>query len=150
MSGKAIRETVGFLAVVASLVFVGWEIRQNTAVARAAAAQAFTQQIIDHNAILVAEGYPALNTRMAEGELRADFNSDDQMRIDVTAMSTLRIWESLFRGVQVGIVDEELLNPLGGAGPSPFDYPYFIESWPFYRGGFTEDFASYFEARRGL
>ena len=34
MSGKAIRETVGFLAVVASLVFVGMEIRQNTQVAR--------------------------------------------------------------------------------------------------------------------
>ena len=34
MSGKAIRETLGFLAVVASLVFVGFEIRQNTQVAR--------------------------------------------------------------------------------------------------------------------
>jgi hypothetical protein len=34
MSGKAIRETLGFLAVVTSLVFVGMEIRQNTAVAR--------------------------------------------------------------------------------------------------------------------
>ena len=26
MSGKAVRETMGFLAVVAGLVFVGWEI----------------------------------------------------------------------------------------------------------------------------
>ena len=26
MSGKAIRETLGFLAVVASLVFVGWDV----------------------------------------------------------------------------------------------------------------------------
>ena len=36
MSGKAIRETVGFLAVVASLVFVGLEVRQGAAATRAA------------------------------------------------------------------------------------------------------------------
>ena len=35
-------------------------------------------------------------------------------------------------------------------GPTPFQYPYFIESWPSYRGAFTEDFASYFEELVGL
>ena len=35
MSGKAIRETLGFLTVVASMAFVGLEIRQNTAAQRA-------------------------------------------------------------------------------------------------------------------
>lgn len=39
MSGEALRETLGFIGVVASLVFVGIEIRQNTIVARAAAYQ---------------------------------------------------------------------------------------------------------------
>jgi hypothetical protein len=34
MSGKAVRETLGFLVVVAGLVFVGLEIQQNTAIAR--------------------------------------------------------------------------------------------------------------------
>ncbi len=38
MSGKAIRETLGFLAVVASMVFVGMEIRQNTTALRRDAA----------------------------------------------------------------------------------------------------------------
>ena len=37
MSGMALRETLGFLGVMASLVFVGLEIRQNTALARATA-----------------------------------------------------------------------------------------------------------------
>jgi len=40
MSGKAIRETVGFLAVVGSMVFVGVEIQQNTAATRSATQQA--------------------------------------------------------------------------------------------------------------
>ena len=39
MSGKAIRETLGFLGVMASLIFVGLEIRQNTLASRAAAIQ---------------------------------------------------------------------------------------------------------------
>lgn len=39
MSRTELRETVGLVAVVASLVFVGLEIRQNTAVARGQARQ---------------------------------------------------------------------------------------------------------------
>jgi hypothetical protein len=39
MSGRAVRETVGLLAVVAGRVFVGWEIRQSTIASRAAAYQ---------------------------------------------------------------------------------------------------------------
>src|SRR5919109_1175556 len=34
VSAAAMRETLGFIGVVASLIFVGMEIRQNTAVAR--------------------------------------------------------------------------------------------------------------------
>ena len=41
MSGKAVRETLGFLAVVAGLVFVGFEIQQNSE-----ATQAETRQIL--------------------------------------------------------------------------------------------------------
>ena len=44
MSGKAVRETLGFLAVVASMVFVGLEIRQNTLQAQAAAYQEIGHQ----------------------------------------------------------------------------------------------------------
>ena len=40
MSGKAWKETLAALGVIASLVFVGWEIRQNTQQARAEAFQA--------------------------------------------------------------------------------------------------------------
>lgn len=39
MSAAAIRETLGFIGVVGSLIFVGIEIQQNTKVARAAAYQ---------------------------------------------------------------------------------------------------------------
>jgi len=147
---KLVGQILAAAGVVLSLLFVGYEIRQNTSVARTTAAQAFTQQIIDLNAILVTEGFPELNARMADGELRRDFTSAELLQIDVTHLSLLRIWESLYRAVQEGIVDEDLLDPVGGAGPSPFSLPYFTESWPSYRGAFTEDFALFFEVRLGL
>ena len=40
MSAKAIRETLGFIGVIASMVFVGLEIQQNTIASQAEAYQA--------------------------------------------------------------------------------------------------------------
>ena len=51
MSGKAIRETLGFLAVVASLVFVGVEIRQNSQSVQAATYQNLIAQITNLNVL---------------------------------------------------------------------------------------------------
>ena len=39
MSDKGVRETLAAVGVIGSMLFVGWEIRQNTMVARAAAYQ---------------------------------------------------------------------------------------------------------------
>ena len=47
MSGKAIRETLAAVGVIASMVFVGWEIRQSTTVARAATRNEVAVQIVD-------------------------------------------------------------------------------------------------------
>ena len=45
MSRKAIRETLGFIGVIASLIFVGLEIHQNTLASRAAAIQESTNVV---------------------------------------------------------------------------------------------------------
>ena len=42
MSGKVVRDTVGFLGIMASMIFVGLEIRQNTQAVRANAIQEST------------------------------------------------------------------------------------------------------------
>ena len=51
MSGKAIRETLGFVVVVASLVFVGVEIRQNSQSVQAATYQDLIAQITNLNVL---------------------------------------------------------------------------------------------------
>lgn len=45
MSRKAIRETLGFVGVIASLIFIGLEIHQNTLASRAAAIQESEAQV---------------------------------------------------------------------------------------------------------
>jgi hypothetical protein len=47
VSGKAVRETLRFLAVGASLVFVGLEIQQNNAIALAQTRQAVLDTYVD-------------------------------------------------------------------------------------------------------
>ncbi len=51
MSGKAVRETMGFLAVVAGLVFVGVEIQQNSQSVQAATYQDLIAQITNLNVL---------------------------------------------------------------------------------------------------
>ena len=143
-SWQAAGQLLATVSVVLSLLFVGLEIRQNTAVARMTASQAFTQQLIDINQIVVTELYAPLNTRINAGELRDRFTAEEQLRIDVTLISILRIWESLYRAVQVGVTDPEMIDGLRD-GPGPFRNQYFRESWPFYRGTFTDDFAAFVE-----
>jgi hypothetical protein len=133
--------------VVVSLIFVGYEIRQNTAVARSAAAQAFTQQIIDINAIIVSGDIPQINARLEAGGKRADFTPEEQFILDINLISLVRVWESLFRSVQEGIVERELLEPIAKRGQNPFFTPYFTQSWPRYKDTFSQDFVTYFESK---
>ena len=144
MSGKAIRETLAALGVIASLVFVGMEIRQNNTVARMSAYQAFTQQLIDQSMLVIAGEYPALNARMTRGESREEFTLEETLHIDMVYMGLLRTWESLYRAVQLGVLDEEMLAIID-SNVGPFRFAYFQESWSDFRTTFTEDFATFFE-----
>ena len=49
MSGKAVRETLGFLGVIVSLVFVGLEVRQNSLSVQAATYQELISKIASLN-----------------------------------------------------------------------------------------------------
>ena len=143
------REVVGFLGVIGSLVFVGLEIRQGTAVARVAAAQSFAQHQLDLNQILISETMVELNARLLAGAVRDDFAPVEQLQLDATHLSVLRTWESLYRAVNEGIVERSILEGMS-EGLNPFGAPYVRESWPIYRGSFTEDFAVFVENEFGL
>ncbi len=55
MSGKDVRETLGFLAVIASMVYVVMEIRQNTAAPRSVTVQAITSESRESLSLLASD-----------------------------------------------------------------------------------------------
>ena len=120
MSGKAVRETMGFLAVVAGLVFVGMEIRQNNTLARAAAYESIGARLADSWRSFALE-YPELGqrtvlNRLTEEDL-AGLSDTERTQAVALSVSILRQAEITWRQVQLGLLDDAALNYFGNDAP---------------------------------
>ncbi len=148
MSGKAIRETLGFLAVVASMVFVGLEIRQNTAVARAQARQFLTENHREFVLTLATEPdlLAAYTDRFPEGDGR----TEAERQADYAMFVWLRHLENVFLQVQEGVADETFLMGYGFGGQTNLRSPGFADFWTSRRSRFNPDFVAAFEAEYDL
>ena len=143
MSGKAIRETLGFLAVVASMVFVGLEIRQNTTAVESATRQGLSEQLTDINlAVLTDEQMPGILLRLRSGALSTDFTGEENQRARLFYFTYIRLIDNAYQQVGLGVLDEQLYAQL----PAAFwSYPYIGAEWPSMSPGFEPSFAEFFE-----
>lgn len=151
MSEKTLRiqNTLATLGVIVSLLFVGWEIRQNTKVARAAAIQATAEQILDWQAE-VATDADAIRvfTFLRNGGKYADLSLEDQQRYRWIVLATVRIMENRYRQVQMGIIDREDMGVAGGtSNPNWFRSQQFLDLWASLEpeGSWAPDFLEFFE-----
>ena len=145
MSGKAVRETLGFLAVVAGLVFVGLEIRQNTLVARAAAIQEI--------GIATAEMWSEMARdkefagRFIAGrslERLASWDDGDWAQAYSQVTANLRNSETLLLQVDLGLLEESTMEALGyGVLGELLEDPIIACLWPQLQLG--ERFTEYVE-----
>ena len=112
MSGKAIRETLGFLAVVTSLVFVGWEIRQNTAVARGQARQELTTLNQEWLVLMGqdAEWNDIWRRGWTDGE---ELSAMEASRSLFMMIMNLRRMENVYIQYEEGLVDVSALSSYG-------------------------------------
>ena len=130
MSGKAIRETLGFLAVVASLVFVGLEIRQNTTVARAASRQALAETAITIFGGLYSDA--GLNTQAFDW-IEAEEGTEPNCRETRFCMwmrALLRAHENVFLQVQEGVLDQSAFDSYGYTTVRAYQSPHLRAWWP--------------------
>ena len=150
MSGKAIRETLGFIAVVASLVFVGLEIRQNNVQARAAARQGLAEISIQMNL-----------TRATDRQLDQDVldwagaSPDDVLDCRSTracgfVFAALRFHENVFLQVAEGVLDESAQDSYSYREAPIYRSLLFAQYWPSLRSRFDPDFVAAFEAEHDL
>ena len=150
MSGKTIRETLGFLAVLAGLVFVGMEIRQNNVHARAATRQALAEVSIE---LILARTADAELDRQTYAWIEA--REDDvldcyQTRMCAMVFALLRHHENVFIQVQEGVVDESALLSYGYSRSPLYLSPFFAQRWPSLRSLFDPRFVAVFEAEYDL
>lgn len=148
MSPKSIGEALAAIGVITSLIFVGLEIKQNTAVARAQTYQSLTGDLREFIMALSADEqlFAAFHEKF---ETTYEGSMDDRRAVYVM-YARLRMVENVFLQVQEGLVDESIFLSYGWSGQPVFMSPQFREWWPPHRTRFNPNFVAAFEAEYDL
>jgi hypothetical protein len=145
---ERIGESVAAVGVVLSLMFVGYEINQNTQLSKAAALQAQAEPGADIALSWAADDkIIAIITRLGAGAVRSDFDEHENTKIIIMYIATLRSAEIRYRLHKLGILDDTTV--LGGSG-AMFDAPYLATEWDRIKRSVSPEFAQQFEAEHGI
>ena len=141
MSGKTIRESFTALGVIASMIFVGLEIRQSNVQARAAAYQAI--------GIATAAAFDnAAHVRQFSGNSKgaAAMDSPDWRHWTLKLTTFARLGETVLLQVEQGLLPSDAMERLGYSGwQGIFDEPTESCVWPLIRPGVSASFREYVE-----
>jgi hypothetical protein len=146
-SGK-IGEAAAVLGVVLSLVFVGYEIRQNTQLSKAAALQGQAElgaeialSWIEDDEVI------RLLTKILSGALRPEFNEHENAKIRLMYIALFRSAEIRYRLKTLDILDDT--SVLGGSAAA-LRAPYLAATWDTLKVALSPDFVDQFESDYGL
>lgn len=138
-------ELVGVVGVVASLVFVGLEVRQNTAAVKGATYQSIADAS-QQQLMWWAENERMLQfwVKIKDGAMPGDFTPEENVLIDSGYVMTIRRIENIYVQVREGLIDEEAILRFR---PSEdyFESPYFLQFWEGWRYQMEPAFLEYFE-----
>ncbi len=143
-------DLVAATGVIASLIFVGYEIRQSNALGRQQAQQSMAEAWSTVNLAVATDHVLAdLLARMQAGQLRADFTPGEAVSLYQVLHGLDHTWEMYYKQTQMGVLEEGDISFPPPNNPV-FGSPYHGELWPSIRAGFGEDFAIFWEQRFGL
>ena len=107
-------ELIGFISVIASLVFVGMEIRQNTTAVRGATNQAISDQASElYLTIATDRNLAGLVKKLYDDTPKEAFNPIDEMQLFLTVMTGLRRVENIFLQLEDNILDDRAFDRIG-------------------------------------
>jgi hypothetical protein len=131
--------------VIASLIFVGFEVRQNTAAVRGATYQSIADASLEQVRWFADnERLLEFRARVEQGALEADFTREENLLQGADYVMTIRRIENIFVQVREGLVEEEAIlrfRPSEGY----FASPYFLEFWSTWGPQVEPGFRVYFE-----
>ena len=107
-------ELIGFISVIASLVFVGMEISQNTTAVRGATNQAISDQASElYLTIATDRNLAGLVKKLYDDVPREAFGPIDDMQLFMIVLTGLRRVENIFLQLEDNILDERALDRIG-------------------------------------
>lgn len=107
-------ELIGFISVIASLVFVGMEISQNTTAVRGATNQAISDQASElYLTIATDRNLAGLVKKLYDDVPREAFGPIDDMQLFMTVLTGLRRVENIFLQLEDNILDERAFDRIG-------------------------------------
>lgn len=143
-------ELVAAAGVILSLIFVGLELRQNTAAVRGATFQALSDasasdiSAVAHNPDLVV----LLEEVYFDDVVAGDFSSTENTQIYFYYLAFLRRLENSYFQFTAGIVDDRIFESYGW-NDAILTRPHFREFWKDWGGAesASSEFAAFFESR---
>jgi hypothetical protein len=107
-------ELIGFISVIASLIFVGMEISQNTTAVRGATNQAISDQVSElYLTIATDRNLAGLVKKLYDDVLREDFDSIDDMQLFMTVLTGLRRVENIYLQIEDNILYDRAFDRIG-------------------------------------
>ena len=141
----AIGELVSAFAVVASLVYVGNQIKQNTSVARAEAHRDISLAYAVATEFWVEPSYlPTYAKMVFDGATKGDLSREERLATAGRFESILRVYEATFHQIEAGVLDDVSFESMGTL---IYSWPYFHEAWPVLRSEFDDGFVRFVEGR---
>jgi hypothetical protein len=137
-------EVVAAVGVILSLLFVGLEIRQNTAAVRAQTRQGLTTMSGDFLMQMATTDLGDLWFRWAAGE---EIDPSEWNRLHLAIITGVRNLENIYLQYREGVIDESALSSYGWRGSVMYGTDRFAEWW--WAGGrnrFNPMFVAAFEA----
>ena len=149
--GRTVVEAIGVISIVASLIFVGYEVRQANQLARLEAQREMANAWHEVNLSMALDpAFPGMLARVWDGATEADFEPGERASLALTFVGLGRGWELSFKQLGLGILD-----PDDVAFPPPddlfFNNAYYRGLWSSgMRDIFSEEFAAFWEERFNL
>ena len=141
---KDVLEVTGILGVMGSLIFVAFQIRQNTRAIESSTIEA-----------ILSRSYDAVVLTVEHADLRAAqvaacngaLSGDQREQLIAYYRALLRLQLNRYFQVQLGILDEETALALGGRA-TPYRRPIFAVLWEETKDDYSPEFQEF--VRRGI
>lgn len=141
----AASQVVGAIAVVASLVFVGFQLRQHTRAVRASTSQAHSAMYHDIVASVIESGEVASIWRRGLSEV-ASLNPDELVRFIAFASSFFRFYEASHVQWARGQLDNEHWHTIEQQARSLSGQPGIVAWWKLRRHWHSAAFQAWFDS----